>query len=292
MDVSGIGVVLAQPKENATSGRSAARKASRRRSPKGGVRGTGAQVDRDEGELAYLAAYHAEDFPRPSVTVDIVVFTILDADLKVLLIRRENHPFKGAWALPGGFVRVGDGGAEEQGEDLDEAATRRLSEETGLPRGSVFLEQLRAFGMPHRDPRTRVITIAYYALVRPDLAPFARAGVDAVEAGWKSFAEVRRAHLAFDHAEIIDAAIARIREKLDDSDIAFELVPETFSIAELRAVFEVIRGVAHDPGNFRRRFNRMLSDGILERAPGKRITASKPARVFRFKRAAALQTIE
>lgn len=221
--------------------------------------------------------------PRPSVAVDIVIFTILDADLKVLLIRRENAPHQGAWALPGGFVMVGseDG---DQGEDLEEAATRRLSQETRLPRGSVFLEQLYTFGRAGRDPRTRVISVAHYALVRPNLAPFVAAGEDTTDAVWMSVTEVDRIPLAFDHGEMLAVALDRIRGKVDYSPIAFELVPDTFSIPELRAVYEVIKGTTYDPGNFRRKFNRMVTDGIIERAPGKRITASKPAQVFRFVR--------
>lgn len=233
-------------------------------------------------ERAFLDAYRPDSFPRPSVAVDIVIFTILDADLKVLLIKRRNPPFKGAWALPGGFVQVG--GVQDQGEDLEEAAARRLSQETRLPRGSVFLEQLYTFGRAGRDPRTRVISVAHYALVRPDLAPFAAAGEDTTEAVWTSVTEIGSLQLAFDHGEMLALALDRIRSKIDGSPIAFELVPETFSIPELRAVYEVIKGTTYDPGNFRRRFNRMVTDGIIERAPGKRITASKPAQVFRFVR--------
>jgi 8-oxo-dGTP diphosphatase len=234
-------------------------------------------------EAAFLAEYDVEAFHRPSVTVDIAIFTILDADLKVLLIQREQHPFKGAWALPGGFVRVGPS-ADDQGEDLEEAAQRRLQEETRLPRGSVYLEQLGAFGKAGRDPRTRVITVAYFALVRPDLAPFVSPGEGAVAAAWISVGELAKRTLAFDHDAIIDAALDRIRIKIEDTDIAFELVPETFSIPELRAVYEVIKGTAYDPGNFRRRFNRMLTDGVIAKAAGKRITRSKPAQVFKFRR--------
>lgn len=234
-------------------------------------------------EKSFLEAYSAEDFPRPSVTVDIVIFTIIDADLRVLLIERENHPFQGALALPGGFLRVGDT-AEDQGEDLEAAAERRLYEETRLPEGSVFLEQLFTFGRAGRDPRTRVITVAYYALVRPDLAPFVAAGEDAASVAWTSVEDLRPKQLAFDHAEILDVALERIRGKVDYADIAFELVPKTFTIAELRSVHEAIKGHSYDPGNFRRRFNRMMTDGVIEKAKGKRITASKPAQVYRFRR--------
>ena len=221
-------------------------------------------------------------YPRPAVAVDLVVFTIIDTDLKLLLISRKEPPFKGRWAIPGGFVRVGRT-ARSQGESLESAAQRELSEETGLPEGAVYLEQLYTFGRPGRDPRTRVLSVAYYALVRPTLAPLVHAGGDAADAGWVSVTEFPRGKLAFDHAEILEMALERIRGKIDYTDIAFELVGETFSIQELRAVHEVIKGQTYDPGNFRRRFKRMQTDGIIFEAPGKRITGTKPAKVYRFR---------
>jgi 8-oxo-dGTP diphosphatase len=238
---------------------------------------------RDLSEERFLASYRPSSYPRPAVTVDIVVFTIVDADLKVLLVKRDEHPFKARWALPGGFVRVGDA-QKDQGEDLDEAAARELAEETGLPRGAAFLEQLRAFGAANRDPRMRVISVAYWALVRPTLVPLVRAGGDVSHARWFSLDEARALPLAFDHRDILAAAVDRARTQIDVSAIAFELVPETFSIPELRAVYEVIKGAPLDAGNFRKRIQRMIADGILEPAPGKRITTSKPAKVYRFRR--------
>jgi 8-oxo-dGTP diphosphatase len=239
-------------------------------------------------EERFLAEYKPEAYPRPAVTVDIVVFTIVDADLRVLLVRRGEHPHKGRWALPGGFVRVGSS-QKEQGEDLDEAAARELAEETGLPRGAAYLEQLRAFGKSGRDPRMRVISIGYFALVRPTLVPLVRAGgdVDAtrwfrVESVMKGSAEV--GPLAFDHKDILDCALTRARAELETTGVAFELVPETFTIPELRAVHEAVRGEPLDAGNFRKRFHRMLEDGFIQQAPGKRVTASKPAKVYRFVR--------
>ncbi len=222
------------------------------------------------------------EFPRPAVAVDLVIFTIIDAQLRVLLVKRGEPPFKGEWALPGGFVRVVDG--RGQGEDLDAAARRELQEETGLDAERLHIEQLYTFGKSGRDPRTRVISVSYFALIRPDLAPFVKAGGDASHAQWFSVDAARKLDLAFDHSEIFDTALKRIRGKLDYSDIAFDLVPLTFTIPELRHVHSIVLAKDMDPGNFRRRFNRMIEDGYIEQAPGKRITASKPATVYRFKR--------
>lgn len=222
------------------------------------------------------------DFNRPSVTVDLAIFTVLDADLKILLIRRKLAPFEGMWALPGGFVLVGPSAAE-QGESVEDAAYRELEEETGLPRRTLYLEQLHTFGRPGRDPRERVITVAWVALVRPDLAPTVHAGTDAADARWFSVRDaLADTDLAFDHSDIVDAALDRIRGKVDYSSISFELVPPTFTIAELRSAHEAIKGAAYDPGNFRRRFKRMQTDGVIAVAPGRRHTATKPAKVYRF----------
>ncbi|MDB4936495.1 MAG: ADP-ribose pyrophosphatase [Labilithrix sp.] len=242
---------------------------------------------RDPDEERFLEEYRPAEFPRPSVTVDLVILTVLDGDLKVLLVQRNEHPYKGRWALPGGFVRVNDD-RSDQGEDLDAAARRELEEETGLSKqsaGHFFLEQVKTFGRPGRDPRMRVISVAYYALVRSTLVPLIRAGGDVSGARWFSVAELAREEpLAFDHAEILEATLAKARADLDRSSIAFELVPETFTIQELRGVHEAIRAEPLDPGNFRKKFLRMIDDGHIEAARGKRPTASKPASVYRFAR--------
>ncbi len=235
-----------------------------------------------KAEAEFLAGYRPGRYPRPSVTVDIVLLTVRDTDLKVLLIERGEPPYRGYWALPGGFVRVAHKPGD-QGEDLVDAAHRELSEETGLPAHSARLEQLATFGAPGRDPRMRVISVAYTALLRPELANLVEAGTDAAAACWVSLAsELPELQLAFDHRAILQTALARMRSRVDRSAIAFELVPRTFTIAELRAVYEAIVGHEYDAGNFRRRFLRMQTDGIIEQAPGKRHTASKPARVYRF----------
>jgi 8-oxo-dGTP diphosphatase len=230
---------------------------------------------------AWLKDYRreAEHYARPSVTVDLTIFSVWDTDLKVLLIQRKEPPFRGDWALPGGFVRVGDG-FDDQGEDLAAAAHRELAEETGLPEHSTYLEQLGAFGQPGRDPRMRIISIAYFALVRATLAPRVVAGSDASDAQWFSVSECPA--LAFDHGQILARAVDHIRDSIHRTNLAFELVRETFTIAELRAVYEAVMGVPYDPGNFRRSFLRMEQDGILERCPGKRSTGTRPAAIYRF----------
>ena len=230
-------------------------------------------------EEKFLEEYRPGDFPRPSVTVDLVIFTIVDCRLRLLLIRRKQEPFRGRWALPGGFVDVGDA-FRDQGEDLDAAAHRELREETGL--SGCFLEQLYTFGDAGRDPRMRVVSVAYYALIRPDLAPLVRAGSDAADVRW--FEVDRLPRLAFDHGRIVDKAVHRLRGKLDYTNIAFELVPATFTVADLRRVHEIVKGTAYDPANFRRKFLCLLDAGVIEEAPGRRATATRPARVYRFRR--------
>ena len=257
---------------------------------KGKPRERGASPAAHPDEERFLEKYRPGDFPRPSVTVDLVILTVQDRDLRVLLVQRKEHPYRDRWALPGGFVRVGPD-RKSQGEDLDTAALRELEEETGLTStltGQLYLEQVKTFGKPGRDPRMRIISVAYYALVRPTLVPLIRAGGDAASTRWFSVADLENEEpLAFDHAEILAATLERARADLDRSTIAFELVPETFTIQELRAVHETIGGAPLDPGNFRKRFLRMIEDGLIETARGKRATASKPASVYRFVRAKA-----
>jgi len=235
----------------------------------------------DMTEEEFLRTYKAKDYPKPSVAVDLVIFTVVDTVLKVLLIKRKGHPFKGRWAFPGGFVFVGDG-FHNQGEGVEMAAHRELAEETGLPLGCCFLEQLYTFGEPDRDPRMRVITVSYYALISPDKMPLVKAGDDASEARWFFVEDLP--DLAFDHDTMLQVALARIRGKIDYAPIAFELVPPTFTVAELRSVYEAIKGQTYDAANFQRRFRRMLTDGTIEQAEGKRRGTGRPAKVYRFTR--------
>jgi 8-oxo-dGTP diphosphatase len=241
---------------------------------------------KDAQEKAFLKTYNAHKFAKPSVAVDLCIFTIADAQLRLLLVKRKEFPFQGQWALPGGFVRVGES-SQAQGEDVDAAAARELQEETGLEASRVFVQQFHTFGKAGRDPRLRVISIGYLALVRSDLAPFVKAGGDADAAAWHPVDALEDFDLAFDHQDIVRKALEVIRLRVEDSAIAADLVPLTFTIPELRHAYSVVLNKPMDPGNFRRKFNRMLEESVVEKAPGKRITASKPATVYRFVRSAA-----
>ncbi len=218
------------------------------------------------------------DIGRPVVSVELAIVTVVDGELRVLLDRRTEHPFKGTWALPGGFVRVSE--SRRQGESLNDSALRVLQERTGLSTGTCHIEQLHTFGRAGRDPRTRIISVAWLVGISPTQA----ANIDKNNAQWSSVSEdVPWLRLAFDHAEIIALGEERVRTALDTSHIAFALVPEAFTVAELRTVYEAILGRDQDARNFRRRFQRMTVDGIVKQAPGKRhLGKSRPAQIWRF----------
>ncbi len=221
-------------------------------------------------------------WPRPLVAVDVAAFTVLDSDLKLLLIERRLAPK--TQALPGGFVRCGDV-VEDQGEDIEAAARRELAEETQLQSdvlGRVHLRQVHTFGAPQRDPRARVVTVCFLALVRPELAAFVRAGSDAAAVRWVSVSALPTTPLAFDHDDIVAAALSRLRRDIWDSDVASELVPTVFSVAELRAVVDAVTGIPHDAANFRRHVRRLIDDGVIVAADGKRVTGRRLAQVYSF----------
>lgn len=231
-----------------------------------------------------MTAPRDDKYPRPLVAVDVAAFTVLDADLKVLLIQRGLPPK--ALALPGGFVRCGDA-IKDQGEDLEEAARRELADETRLPllaegAGAVPLVQIGVFGAAERDPRARVIAVAYLAVVPPELAAFVRAGSDAAAVAWYRVAECESVPLAFDHAQILARALERLRRDVDETALARALVPAAFSVAELRAAVDAVRGSPSDPGNFRRRFRHLLADGVVRPTAGRRVTGRRQAHVFSF----------
>jgi 8-oxo-dGTP diphosphatase len=229
--------------------------------------------------------YDARDWPPFAVTVDLVVLTVRDGALSALVIRRGEDPYAGCLALPGGFVR--------EAESLDRAAARELAEETGLAELPVHLEQLATYGAVDRDPRMRVISVAYLALA-PDL-PTPRAGGDAVAAAWTPVASIlpdlfpgspphsgaAGASLAFDHARILADGVERARAKLEYSPLAAAFCPPQFTVGELRRVYEAVWGVALDPRNFHRKVTGTL--GFL--VPVGDTTArqgGRPAQLFRL----------
>jgi 8-oxo-dGTP diphosphatase len=203
------------------------------------------------------------------VTVDCVVFAVVDEALRVLLIRRGRAPFAGGWALPGGFI--------EMDEDLEAAARRELSEETGLR--DLYLEQLYTFGDPGRDPRGRVVSVAYYALVDPAGHQLeAASDADAVE--W--FAVDALPELAFDHQVILETALERLRGKVRYAPLGFELLPSRFTLTQLQRLYEIILGRPLDKRNFRRKIHGM---GLLHDT-GKTLAgvAHRAPRLYRFDR--------
>lgn len=209
------------------------------------------------------------DYPRPSVTVDIILFTFSENDLKVLLVQRKHAPFPGKWAVPGGFVEID--------EDLDAAALRELAEETNIT--DVYLEQLYTFGEPHRDPRTRVITVAYFALLSVDqVARMQIYGAsDADQARWWSMYDLPE--LAFDHARILQYALQRLRWKLEWTALGFLLLPKEFTLSELQKVYETVLNEPLDKRNFRRK---MLATAVLEETGNIREGDHRPAKLYRF----------
>ncbi len=224
------------------------------------------------------ATYDPSAYPPFAVTVDLVVLTVRDGQLCTLLIERGAAPHKGRWALPGGFVEIG--------EDLPQAARRELQEETGVRLKNVHLEQLATYGAPRRDPRMRVVSVAYLALL-PDL-PEPTAGSDAVGATWVAVADARRTKLAFDHGQILEDGVERARSKIEYTTLATAFCGAEFTITELRNVYEAVWGVELDPRNFHRKV--MATDGFVEQISGTiSATGGRPAQLFRAGKAVNLR---
>ncbi|MDN5687224.1 MAG: NUDIX hydrolase [Brachybacterium sp.] len=203
------------------------------------------------------------------VAVDLIVLTLRDDALNVLLVQRDDEPHRGAWALPGGFI--------EYEEDLEDAAYRVLADEASLGSGAVHLEQVRTFGTPHRDPRARVVSVAFMAL-GADL-PDPERGDDVADARWWSVGDLTGIDLAFDHATVLDCAVERARAKLEYTTLAVTFLPEEFTISQLRGVYESVWGATLDAGNFHRKATRtegFLSELDKHAAP----TGGRPARLY------------
>jgi 8-oxo-dGTP diphosphatase len=210
---------------------------------------------------------YSYQYPRAALTVDCAVFGYDEGELKILLIERALEPFKDRWALPGGFVRID--------ETLDAAARRELVEETGLK--NVFLEQLYTFGAVDRDPRERVVSVAYYALVKlSDHRAFA--ATDAANAQWFPASKVPK--LAFDHGEILRTALARLKSKVRYEPIGFELLPPKFTLSQLQRLYEATLETELDKRNFRKK---VLGFGLLVALKETQMTGRhRPAQLFQF----------
>lgn len=211
--------------------------------------------------------YDPDKYEKPGVTVDVLFFTIKDGKLQVLLIKRAAWPFEGYWALPGGFVNMK--------EDLDAAAAREVYEECGIK--NLFLEQLFTFGDPNRDPRTRVITVAYYALAPSE--DIKKVQVDEVKEA-KYFPIEDLPKMAFDHKKIIEVGFERLKNKIGYSSIVFGLLPKEFSLSDVQGIYETIYGKSIDKRNFRKW---MISTGLLV-STGKKKSglAHRPALLYKF----------
>lgn len=238
-------------------------------------------------EQEFLARYDAAKFPHPSVSVDVALLTAAGGALRALLIPRREHPDLGTWSLPGGFVRMD--------ESLDDAAARVLQAKVGMPAAPrFFLEQLYTFGEVNRDPRTRVITVAYYALVDEGaLEGIVENGMRlaALHASWPGERggpvqaighDGKQLPLAFDHADILGLVVKRLRGKLDYAPIGFELLPQKFSLRRLQEIHETILGRKLNKDSFRRR---MLASGLIAPTGRRELEVGhRPAELYRFRK--------
>jgi 8-oxo-dGTP diphosphatase len=226
-------------------------------------------------------SYDVKKYDRPSVAVDIVIFSIIENDLKVLLIKRGKWPFAGQWGLPGGFVKMN--------ESLEEAAKRELQEETGVRSKDVYLEQLYTWGAPKRDPRTRVVSVSYFALVNPTaVKPFVTGQEQISAVQWQSVYNLPE-QLAFDHEKIINYALKRLRYKLEYTAVGLELLPDSFTLTDIQKLYEIILNERIDKRNFRKK---LLSLGILEKTKAFKKGAHRPAMLYRFKNVKPLSTFK
>ena len=210
-------------------------------------------------------------FPRPALTVDVVAFTIRANSLSVLLIQRAGEPYQGSWALPGGFVNID--------EELETAASRELEEETGVK--GAYLEQLYTYGQPQRDPRGRVVTVAYITLISAETSVRTGGSSDAAQAQWVPIDNLPE--LAFDHAEIIEYGLKRLRYKLESSAVGFQLLPELFTLSEIQCLYEIILGNQLDKNRLLRR---LLETRLIEKTTETKIIKGHQTPLYRFREAA------
>ncbi len=199
----------------------------------------------------------AEKYKNPALTVDIIIFSIIEKTLKILLIKRKNPPFQDKWAIPGGFA--------DYEEEILTAAKRELEEETGLK--NIPLEQVHTFGTPGRDPRGRTVSVVHFGLVDSSTGLQVKADSDAKDAQWLSVQELPE--MAFDHAEIVKFTLNFLRQKLENTAIVKQIMPKTFSLGELQEVYEVILNKKFNPGEFGKK---ITETGLLEKKNGLEFT--------------------
>jgi len=211
-----------------------------------------------------------KEYPKPSVTVDIIVFSVQNNDLKVLLIKRAIDPFKDNWAIPGGFIKLE--------ESLENAAKRELKEETGID--YAYLEQLYTFGDVNRDPRGRVITVAYYALLDKESAKqIIKADTDVSDVAWFSVAKLPT--LAFDHSKILEYALKRLKWKFEYTTVGFSMLPKKFTLTDIQETYETIFNKKFDKRNFRKK---ILSLGILKPEGKMKQVSNRPPEMYSLKK--------
>lgn len=233
--------------------------------------------DSEGTEEEFLARYDPSRFPSIGVTADVVLLTVRHGRLSVLLVERANHPHQGRWALPGGFVEIG--------EDLDAAAQRELAEETGVAVEANWLEQLRSYGTPGRDPRMRIVTVAYLAFTNVTQEPVG--SDDARTARFFAVEDLcipalgqdEGTPLAFDHALIIADGVERARSKLEYTTLATAFVDEPFTLGELRRIYEAVWGMPLHEANFRRKV--LGTPGFVEPTGATAPTDGRPAQLYR-----------
>lgn len=221
-------------------------------------------------EKEFLADYDPKAFDRPNASVDAVIYTVSDGELKVLIVKRENHPFQGRWSLVGGYVDLDNDHA------LEDTAKRKLEEKTGVK--TPYLEQFCTFGNKNRDPRCWAITTVYFALI-PSKDITLQAGVGATDIKWATVKDgCIQEELAFDHAEILKSCTERLKSKVLYTSLPVHLMPEEFTLNELQEVYEMILGCKMDHKSFRRR---LLGADILEETGEMKQTGRRPAMLYR-----------
>ncbi|HVK55264.1 MAG TPA: NUDIX domain-containing protein [Burkholderiales bacterium] len=225
-------------------------------------------------EAAFLRDYDVHAFEVPLTTVDIAIFSVREGHLNVLLVQRAEHPFMGRWALPGGFIDL------RRDRTLDGAALRRLKEETGVK--TPYLEQLQTFGSAKRDPRGWSVTCVYFALMPSETVELLHGPGTAAAQWWPIQDERVEPSLAFDHAEILEHAVTRLRNKVEYTSLPVHLLPAEFTLTECQHMFEIILGRKVDKSAFRKR---VLDAGFMEEIKGRmRLGSNRPAQLYRIKK--------